>query len=118
MPMITIIKAMNKRSTMRASIFLLMTRPNTPPKIPDKIIPPNRRALICARSMVKRERTVAVICENKIIYKEFCAASFVCIVKKKYSTTKLIGPPPMPKKEEKIPNIIPMNRQAKILRTR
>ena len=52
------------------------------------------------------------IWEKKIIYREFSAAIFVVIEKKKNKTTRLIGPPPMPKKEERIPRKIPMATQA------
>ena len=46
--------------------------------------------------------------EKKIIYNEFSAAVFVSIEKKKNKTTRLIGPPPMPKKEDIMPRKSPI----------
>ena len=54
-------------------------------------------------------------CEKKIIYNEFSAAIFVGIEKKKNKTTKLIGPPPIPRNDEIIPRNAPMLKQTDFL---
>ena len=42
------------------------------------------------------------------MYREFSAAIFVDIEKKKNNTTRLIGPPPIPRKEDIIPRNTPI----------
>mgnify|MGYP000730187739 CR=1 FL=1 len=48
------------------------------------------------------------ICENIMIKREFWAAVFVSMEKNKERKTRLKGPPPIPRKEERRPRIIPM----------
>ena len=62
--------------------------------------------------MVTSEDSRLAIWEKKIIYREFSAATLVVMEKKKNRTTRLIGPPPIPKKEESIPRKTPIPIQA------
>ena len=50
--------------------------------------------------------------ENRMIYREFSAAVLVSMEKKMNSTTRLIGPPPMPRNEEKIPKTRPIRKMG------
>lgn len=47
-------------------------------------------------------------CENRTIYSEFSAAVFVSIEKKKKSTTRFSGPPPIPRNDDNIPSTVPI----------
>ena len=47
-----------------------------------------------------------------MMYSEFCAAVLVSMEKKKYSTTRLMGPPPMPRNEDMTPRERPISTQA------
>ena len=100
----------NKTSTALLDILLLILRPIYPPTIPEAII--IARAI---KSVLGTEAEASVniklaVWAKKIIYNEFKAAVLVFIEKKKYKITKLIGPPPIPRNEEKIPRIRPMDR--------
>ena len=118
MKIMTIINPINKRSTLWSSIFLLIFLPQNPPRIPP--------AAINARSAMEKAGIVAVtiefsklvIWENNIIYREFCAAVLVGMEKKKNNTTKLIGPPPMPRNEDITPRTRPTSKQTIRLATR
>lgn len=59
-----------------------------------------------------------VICEQRMMNSEFWAAVLLCIEKKKLKNTKLNGPPPIPRNEDKTPSKPPTVRQTPILFTR
>lgn len=112
---ITHIIPLKSLSTISLLILELILRPNALPRIPHKIIAINYNDGTDGTVFVKIVMTKLEICESKIIYKEFWAATLVSIEKKKYKTTKLIGPPPIPRKEDITPNDIPINRQTILL---
>ena len=49
---------------------------------------------------------------NRIMNKLLSAAALVSRLKKKNKTTRLIGPPPIPRKLERTPSANPINVQA------
>ena len=53
-----------------------------PPHIPHTTIPMMRATLTWAKSIVSTLRIVLAACENRMMYREFCAASLVSILKK------------------------------------
>lgn len=102
----------NNTSTDFEDILLLILLPTKPPNMPEIIITDKvMRSVsgIDAEQAVKRR---LADCAKKIIYRELSAAVFVFIEKKKYKTARLIGPPPMPRKDERTPNIKPIERQT------
>lgn len=114
MPIIVVNIKQNRISTDFEDIRLLIFLPAKPPITPEMII--TARVIkfvsgIDAEKIVKRRLAV---CAKKIIYKELSAAVLVFIEKKKYKTARLIGPPPIPKKDERMPRISPIDKQAKI----
>ena len=115
--MITDIAPINNCSTIASEIFLLINLPAIPPSIPpDTInasISKENSGTLPAASVDKRLDN----CEKKIIYKEFSAAVLVDMEKKKNKTIRLMGPPPIPRKEERIPNIRPIIMQEKAFLT-
>ena len=106
------INPINNLFTVSPSIFLLILRPTMPPKIPPATINIKSPTVNSGTVLVTIVLIRLVICENRMIYREFCAAVLVSIEKKKNKTTRLIGPPPIPRKEEQIPNATPIRIHA------
>ena len=55
--------------------------------------------------------------EHMMIYSELAAARFVSMEKAKNKTARLMGPPPMPRKDDKRPIAAPMAAQGSGERT-
>ena len=93
---ITAVRHKSSLSTALSFIFLFILRPAAPPPIPPAAISTRAPMPNCGT-----ERVMSVVKRfaswlNRIIYRLFCAAAFVSMLKKKNSTTRLIGPPPIP----------------------
>ena len=106
------INPINSLFTVSPSILLLIFRPTIPPRIPPATISIRSPAVNSGTVFVTIVLIRLVICENRMIYREFCAAVLVSIEKKKNRTTRLIGPPPIPRKEEQIPSATPIKMHA------
>ena len=113
MKIIEIINLTNKRSTVLSSICLETARPRIPPATPPITIARNIPKWSSGIYPEIKELSRLAICEKKIIYKEFSAASLLVIEKKKNSATRLTGPPPIPRKEDKFPRTTPTDIQHK-----
>ena len=101
-------RAMNSLSTVWSEMFLLIARPIIPPAIPPAIIKNNTGIGNVGTLFVTKLMSKLASCEKKIMVREFSDAIWVGMEKKKNKTTKLIGPPPMPKKEDITPKAQPM----------
>ena len=101
--------------TIFSSIFLSKILPIMPPIMPPSAITTKKYHSKEGTDIVAKEQISDATWEIKITHKEFLAAVLVSIEKKKENTTKLIGPPPIPKNEDMIPKIIPMKTKAKTL---
>ena len=112
-----IIKTINSFSTVSLLIFLFTFLPITPPKIPPSTISTKVIGVNDGTLWEIRVEANDVNCENKIIYKELAAAVLVSIEKKKYKTTRLIGPPPIPKNDDITPRTQPITAHTKVLFT-
>lgn len=106
------IKPINNLFTVSPSILLLIFRPTIPPRIPPATISIKSPTVNSGTVFVTIVLIRLVICENRMMYSEFCAAVLVSIEKKKNRTTRLIGPPPIPRKEEQIPSATPIKMHA------
>ena len=110
--MIPAISAINSRSTAPLSIRRFSARPIMPPPTPPAAI----SASTCQRtSGAEWDARVASRLNSwlkKMIYRLLAAAVLVSMLKKKYSTTRLMGPPPMPRKLDIPPSASPMAPQT------
>ena len=114
MPIIVVNIKQNRISTDFEDIRLLIFLPEKPPITPEMIITARVIKFVSGTDAEKIVKRRLAVCAKKIIYKELSAAVLVFIEKKKYKTARLIGPPPIPKKDERMPRISPINKQAKI----
>ena len=76
------INPINRISTCLSSIFLLIFLPTAPPPIPPATIRTSQSHSNSGTVFVNNVVVTLVICEIKIMYKLFCAATFVDIEKK------------------------------------
>ncbi len=114
MPIIVVNIKQNRISTDFEDIRLLIFLPAKPPITPEMIITARVIKFVSGTDAEKIVKRRLAVCAKKIIYKELSAAVLVFIEKKKYKTARLIGPPPIPKKDERMPRISPIDKQAKI----
>ena len=114
MPIIVVNIKQNRISTDFEDMRLLIFLPAKPPITPEMIITARVIKFVSGTDAEKIVKRRLAVCAKKIIYKELSAAVLVFIEKKKYKTARLIGPPPIPKKDERMPRISPINKQAKI----
>lgn len=112
MRIIKTINPMKSLSTVLSSIFLFTFRPNAPPAIPPTTMKIRVITWKSGTLLVTKEDRRLASWEKKITYREFSAATLVVIEKKKNKITRLIGPPPIPKKDERIPRKTPMHTQT------
>ena len=89
------------RSTMSLSSFRLKERPMAAPITANTTMQIKRIQEKSGTDPVSRVCRKPEICENIMIKREFWAAVFVSMEKKKERKTRLKGPPPIPRKEEK-----------------
>ena len=114
MPIIVVNIKQNRISTDFEDIRLLIFLPAKPPITPEMIITARVIKFVSGTDAEKIVKRRLAVCAKKIIYKELSAAVLVFIEKKKYKTARLIGPPPIPKKDERMPRISPIDKHAKI----
>ncbi len=97
---------MKSLSTAWLSIFLLSVLPIVAPTTPKIIMRTINVQLMSGMPVILVEMKDK-LCEKKIASRELNAAVFVSMEKKKERIIRLMGPPPIPRKEEKIPRTEP-----------
>ena len=98
----------NSLLTIFSSIFLLILLPAIAPAMPKIIILKRIGQETLGTDLVITVWIRLVACEKKIMNNEFWAACLVNMEKKNWRTTILIGPPPIPKNDDKKPNPLPI----------
>ena len=89
----TPISTRNSLSTARLSMCLLMARPAMPPPMPPATISSSTGTVNSGTLPVIRVVSRLAIWLKRMMYRLFWAAVLVSMLKKKKSTTRLMGPP-------------------------